>query len=295
MSDIDKACEAIFNAAIDVGTRKAYERAWSKLKHFSDLYDIELVIPISRETLLRFISYLFLEKYAYASIQSIVSAVTFYQRNGSNKESSDALIKMAMLGVRNLSPPQNSSLPMHIELIERIMDKADTVLLDNYTKLLFKAMTTLAFFALLRVGEYTYSQHTLKFNDVKIFHDSMMLRFVSFKYSQGKSSTHNICARSKFSICPVFNNREYLKLRGSSDGFWFVKINGRAPSRKEYWDWMKAVLENCKIDSEHYTPHSLRSGMATYMALSGASTEQIKIAGRWHSDAYKKYIRVTKV
>ena len=40
-----------------------------------------------------------------------------------------------------------------------------------------------------------------------------------------------------------------------------------------------------------YSSHSLRIGGATTAIMYGASEAQLKIMGRWKSDAFKKYIR----
>ena len=43
-----------------------------------------------------------------------------------------------------------------------------------------------------------------------------------------------------------------------------------------------------------YGPHSLRIGGATALAFSGVPGEQIQAAGRWHSDAYLRYLRESR-
>ena len=68
-----------------------------------------------------------------------------------------------------------------------------------------------------------------------------------------------------------------------------------APSRKEFLDWMKEVMASCGLDASRFNTHSFRAGMATHMALKGFSAEQIKLAGHWSSDAYRKHIRVVKI
>jgi hypothetical protein len=41
-----------------------------------------------------------------------------------------------------------------------------------------------------------------------------------------------------------------------------------------------------------YKAHSFRIGAATHAASRGYSDQDIQIMGRWHSDAFKKYIRI---
>ena len=42
------------------------------------------------------------------------------------------------------------------------------------------------------------------------------------------------------------------------------------------------------------TTHSFRAGMATMMAEAGCSDDQIQLAGRWSSDAFKLYVKTAR-
>lgn len=286
--------ETLIKAAISPDTRKVYIRSWDKLKTFCEKYNLVMSFPIHSATLLRFVSFLFHQGYAYASISVMLSAISYIHKARKLDDPCDIQVKNALLGAKNLSPPQKGSLPVHIETLEDISNLADGVLPNSFTLLLFRAMTILAYFALLRVGEFTFSKHTLRYEDIVLTQDTITINFQSFKHSKGKPFVHTIHARKPSAICPVQALSSYLQVRPSGHEFLFVKENGRTPSRKEFWDWMREVLQQCGINVELYSPHSLRIGMATHMALSGASTEQIKIAGRWSSDAFRKYIHVTK-
>ena len=55
---------------------------------------------------------------------------------------------------------------------------------------------------------------------------------------------------------------------------------------------LKHLLEFCGLSSQVFKGHSFRIGAATSAALRGESDAQIRAAGRWSSDAFRKYIRV---
>ena len=42
------------------------------------------------------------------------------------------------------------------------------------------------------------------------------------------------------------------------------------------------------------TTHSFRAGMATMMAEAGCTDDQIQLAGRWSSDAFKLYVKTAR-
>jgi hypothetical protein len=55
---------------------------------------------------------------------------------------------------------------------------------------------------------------------------------------------------------------------------------------------MKKCLHTLGIEETQYASHSFRIGMATTCAMKGVSDDQIKMYGRWKSDAYARYIRI---
>ena len=49
------------------------------------------------------------------------------------------------------------------------------------------------------------------------------------------------------------------------------------------------------IDTKTFKSHSLRIGHATHLANIGASDSEIMQKGRWKSNAYRSYIRQSKI
>lgn len=285
----------LVTAAHSVQTRNNYNRVWEQYCNFCKTVDLNSSLPINPDNLLRFIAFQFQRGYASSSIQAAVSALNSFHKLYNFPEPTNEAVRRAILGFKNLRPPSQGSLPIPIEMLEDLLAQSNFVFPDSFTNCLFKAMTSLAYFALLRVGEFTFSQHNLKKEDVSLFQQSISVNFRSFKHSKGRSICQTVSARNTRSVCPVHNLRAYLILRGDKPGFLFIKENRRAPSRAEYLIWLQTVMIFCGYDITGYNTHSLRAGMATHMALQGSSGEQIKLAGRWASDAYKRYIRVNKV
>ena len=54
-----------------------------------------------------------------------------------------------------------------------------------------------------------------------------------------------------------------------------------------------SVIRLRNLDPNRYKGHSFRIGAATYAAEQGVSDDKIRHSGRWKSDAFKKYIRIT--
>ena len=75
----------------------------------------------------------------------------------------------------------------------------------------------------------------------------------------------------------------------------FVKENGRPFKREEVAAALKDAIGRLGLKPKHYNTHSLRSGHATQLFLNQCPNEVIKRYGRWHSEAYLKYIKTNKL
>ena len=84
---------------------------------------------------------------------------------------------------------------------------------------------------------------------------------------------------------------DYFAHRGSADGPLFQTRDGHAISRKMFADHLAIIFRTCGLDANRYKEHSFRIGAATFAAECGFSDAQIRLTGRWKSDAFRKYIR----
>jgi hypothetical protein len=57
---------------------------------------------------------------------------------------------------------------------------------------------------------------------------------------------------------------------------------------------VKLLARACGLDPAHYGAHSLRIGGATAALAGGVSPAAIRVAGRWASDVYLLYTRMSK-
>ena len=76
--------------------------------------------------------------------------------------------------------------------------------------------------------------------------------------------------------CPVQLILSYVSLRGHSP-FFIAQLN--------------AALKFNNLDSSLYKGHSFRIGAASWAAAKGFSDSQIRLLGRWKSNAFLRYIR----
>ena len=94
------------------------------------------------------------------------------------------------------------------------------------------------------------------------------------------------------SIHPAALLQEYLQTRGRVNTVLFAYMDGTPMSRAEFDLSLKQLLSFAGLSHRVFKGHSFRIGAASAAALRGESDAQIRVAGRWSSDAFRKYIRL---
>ena len=239
-----------------------------------------------------FLTHLSNLNYAPSSITSFISAISFVHKLlGVTDPANEFIIKQALKGARRMAGSRDGRLPITRALLVDIINAAVKTLLCNFTKTRFVAMCSLAFHALLRLGEMTNSENNLMLLDVKVETGRIIFQFRFYKHSQGVQSTHNIPALPGSLSCPVENMSKFLALRGRSQGPLFTTVYATAVDRRVFSAELRTVIQKLGLDPKRYTSHSFRIGAASSLAAEGESDAQIRQAGRWVSSAFLSYIR----
>lgn len=177
------------------------------------------------------------------------------------------------------------------------------VLDSGYTACMFKAMCSTAFYAFMRIGEITATKQApdviqlsqlTKLTNTSGFTASVKLTFHQFKHHYNQSPISIIISRQA-GVCPVDNLLRYFSVRGSVPGPLFQHLNGDPVMPAEFDEWLARVIKSCGLDSTRYKGHSFRIGAASHAAACGNSDTQIRLLGRWQSDAFKRYIRLASL
>ena len=158
----------------------------------------------------------------------------------------------------------------------------------EYDRRLFNAIFIIMYHACLRVSEVAQSsnsKHTVSVKQMFIRDGKLVLCLKSYKHSNQRTSKI-ILPACKGCICPVRAYKEYKKLRKRIPGPFFLKENGKAVSRNVIAKMLKKVIEALSLNPKHFNTHSFRIGKITDLATTGSSSNKIKSAGRFHSNAY---------
>lgn len=115
---------------------------------------------------------------------------------------------------------------------------------------------------------------------------------LNFKHSYNQPPFYLvISAQSTF--CPVKISIQFLTARGDSEGAIFIQDDGSPVSRSWFSTQFSSAIKLYSLNPSVYKGHSFRIGAASHAAEQGMSDAQIRILGRWKSNTFLKYIRVS--
>ncbi|VDI07911.1 Hypothetical predicted protein [Mytilus galloprovincialis] len=285
----------IFNSILSDSSQKTYRRAIIHYKSFVEEYGIRFQLQLTNSDLILFIAHLKNKELAASSISTYISAIGFTHKINSWPDPTDSFIIDKVLKSVHKGKNQDMRLPITSTILNQLIDALKQTISNKYDQLLFKAMFTLAYHALLRIGEMTVNNknynHVISLSQAVILHKKVVINFMDFKHSNGKQFHLEIAKNKNDNICAVTALTNYLTLRTNTTGPLFLNSSGEAVSRQLFQHALNGALNFCGLSIAYYKPHSFRIGFATDASAKGLSTETIRTLGRWKSDAFKLYIR----
>ena len=279
------------------GTNAQYSRMYRDYKLFC--YHSKLrYVPVSQEVLLLYCSYLS-RRMGYKCIKSYLSGIrfNFIIRNRIFDLSNMHKLYYMLRGIRRVQgsshsrPARSPISTTHLVLIHNLLYSGSY---SVYERRLYWSASTLAFFGLLRVSEYSCptirtfsSEVNLLFSDISIrqFYISVLIK-ASKSDPFRKSCTLTIGPTYDL-FCPVIAMRRFMCCRIKFGGPLYTFADGSYLTRQHMASLIKKACNDI-----HLNTHSFRIGGATALSIAGYSDAQIKIIGRWNSDCFVKYLRL---
>ncbi len=209
-------------------------------------------------------------------------------------------MQLVIKALTNNAPDVKQALPVTFTLMSAFKAQLNQSLLDIT---LWSCMTTL-FFGCLRAGELVPSLEQIssgmpvpKVSDLHFIHTPAPAVIITIARTKTKPKGINvILGCSGHSVCPLCALLVLLKCRGIGStlnvNLCLYELPDGQPMHKKYFmDRLHGLLRNLGIDPRGFTPHSMRAGGATQLALNGASEQLIQKIGHWSSLCYRRYIR----
>ena len=210
----------------------------------------------------------------------------------------DPRIDLLIRGAKRCVPEREKRirLPLTQEILVQVVQACPPTSIDNLN---VYAAICVSFAAFLRAGEFTWDNwdpasspsHSLARRHVTFNQDgSVTLRLPSSKTDPYKLGVDIHLAASTSVICPV---------RALKHLFTRHPLNPNRPlfnrlvgsfSKAHFMEKMYEFLLRTGISTKGFSGHSLRKGAAVSAASRGISKDDIKLMGRWKSDAVQVYI-----
>ena len=193
-------------------------------------------------------------------------------------------------GVKKLRLPLTSSVLLRIVNEVRVDEEGINV----------KSALCVAFAAFLRSGEFTWDapwtgkshESNLSRKHV-VFHsnDSITLTLPASKTDPYRKGVIIQLASSPSPLCPVTAlNRLYNLYPRSPTQPLFARPHGQPFTKQFIVTKIRELLLQAGVSTLGFSGHSIRKGAAVTAATNGISKDNIKLLGRWKSDAVDVYI-----
>ena len=287
--NLNKLAENDVLLGLAPSTIKVYNRVWQDW----EVYRVEHLNTsnnnISELHVRNYIAYLrHYQGKTAAAITTALSGLAFHFKLKTTFDPTKSTPISTMLkGYKSMDQRHNLRLPINYTLTYKIALKAQKM--GNYEGILYSAMFASMYLAALRASECSHTLHNLLASNMVISSDHITFTLNSFKHS---TVPHSISVHSHPELRLFIQHFAEIRVKNK---FFFVHQSGAPLTRREISNKLDNLLIQLNIDPRSYNTHSFRIGRATDMGLAGCSEAQIRALGRWESDAYKKYIKITHI
>ena len=292
----------LLQASLADATHSVYQRGVSTFEQFRGKLGLMLTWPAPCSHVVAFISSMSLEGKAPATISSYLAGIAFWHKiNGWEDPSKAFIVQKLVEGSKRLNGSPDSRAPLTLPLLIDILGALNKVCTSSYETILFRAAFSLAFFAFLRVGEFTAKSRSDKgtkiiaVSDVAFEGEGPRALKIILRYSKtdqvGHASILTINAAGATKVCPVSAINSFLSVRPKCAGPLFVHMDQSPLTRYQFQSILQKSLEFSGHSACRFSTHSFRIGAATTAAICGFDSEDIKRLGRWKSGAFRLYIR----
>ena len=279
-------------------TYKAYARTWALFQEFANYIQLpgdHRKLPLSTGTTALFVAFLYNKGMAASSIKSHLSSVSYSHRMLALPSPSDSFLISKVLKGAAAEATGDARYPITLPVLQSLLQVLPSLAHSLYEKYLFFAMFTVAFHGFLRCGEMCASQHCLQYSQISVAAgNSVHITFTNFKHSKpGQPFIIKLQSKPNQLHCPVAALSSYLYQRGSRPEPLFCMRDNTPIPRAKFSKQLQACLKCLKLPVDNYKAHSFRIGAASHALLQGKTESEIQFMGRWSSNGFRKYFRLS--
>lgn len=298
----------LVSQALAPASMKIYQKAWVKFQEFAwNQYGKEKQPPCSTQDIALFVAYLDLREYAASTIRTYVSAIAYpHKMMGWSDPTMAFPVRRILDSVGRKGNSRPVKLPISLSLLSKLV-RALGLAYSFSQSLVFRAIFTMAFHACARIGELAVSggniDNVIREKQVSMQRrrgvtQSIRVEFQCYKHSKGiDGAVRNILPLGG-PACPVKMIEEYLRTapqrnvgETEREACFFRWQDGTPVKAREVAQALTRCLQALQEDPSSYSTHGFRLGGTTEAAKKGASDMQLRLLGRWRSNAFLAYVR----
>ena len=287
-------------ASLAKRTQQTYTAAWKSYSTFCVTNDLA-VWPVTEVKIVDFVTHAALRQLSHKTLTVYLAGLKYFsQIHGYQLEvGSMHILYHVMRGIRRtqgntLTRAKRS--PITVHHLHILLSYLNICYPNSDGKMLWCSFT-MAFFGLLRSSEYTsptsttVTNTTLLVQDVSISIDGsrMFINLRGSKTDPFRQGTVIRLCKIQSALCPVHAASQFRKLHPTQQGPFLQFQNGSFLTR----DRIASILQSAFPRENNINTHSFRIGGASAAASMGVQDTVIQILGRWSSDCFRQYIRIT--
>lgn len=284
-----------------ISTRLKYHSIWTAFNKF--LIKFDRMPNTWEDRIYIFIAHLVDNKKQINTIKTYLSAIRQILLSDGVQLEEDKHLLSSLLKTSKL---KNNSLfirlPIRFGLLKLLLKTTDVIYGQkgqNYLRITLKAMFSMAYFGLLRVGELTNSPHQIKAENVHWTKNrtKLVVLLESSKTHTNTQKPQRVTIPGNEALkqfCPVKLLSQYFEIRDNdhNNPALFVLQGGQPISAYMFRNCLQKILHNIGVDSSLYNSHSFRQGRCVDLKKLGYSLQTIQKAGRWVSSAILNYLKI---
>jgi len=285
----------LLHNAIAPSTRRNYDSARQSYESLCTIQKYK-PYPASIESITHWLAEL-MHKVKPATAKAYLNSIRSYHlENGiSTAILNDPRIDLVLRGGKRVhgEGERRIRLPLTYDILLRITRETR----NDFDGLNVKTALCVAFAGFLRSGEFTWetwdatsSAHHLARQHVEFINGSVNLTLPASKTDPFRNGVVIHLAQTTSPLCPVKAlTRLFQEYPRQKSEPLFTRTIGSF-NRVYIVDKIKELLLQAGISTFGFSGHSIRKGAAVTAAANGISKENIKLLGRWKSDAIDVYI-----
>ena len=209
---------------------------------------------------------------APATVLTYVSAISYYHKIRTCNffdPTQNFVVKKCLQGYQKIKQHKDTRKPITSSILSKLIAFLSHTTNSHFIRFMMRAVYLLAFYAMLRVGEFTTclkATAILYTADIKFVHENkpvsvaFEIHISGYNHSPGKTVLLLIESHSNLQECPVHSLWQYFQLRGSNTGPLLSLMGGSPVSRSFFTQQLNLSLIWAGCNTKLYNTHSLRIG-----------------------------------